>query len=234
MHYIIYKITNKLNNKIYIGKHICKSIYDCYMGSSIHLLNDIKKYGKENFHKDILFECQNEKELNEKELQIVNRDFVQRSDTYNRQIGGIGGNKIDFTKHPEIIEANKKNSNIFWDSIKNDDEKHKRHNLTMKLAAQSIKTREDYDDIKKQIQKTRSEFYKTHDGSFKGKRHSAETKKQMSISAKKFHALNGPAWDFNHHWYYDPYSKVNKLLKEEDYEREYKKLGWKKGRWIFK
>ena len=32
-HYIIYKITNTFNNKIYIGKHITEDLNDGYMGS---------------------------------------------------------------------------------------------------------------------------------------------------------------------------------------------------------
>lgn len=33
MHFIIYKITNKINGKIYIGKHKCERLDDDYFGS---------------------------------------------------------------------------------------------------------------------------------------------------------------------------------------------------------
>ena len=49
MHYIIYKITNQINGKYYIGRHATKDVNDSYMGSGIGIKNAIAKYGVENF-----------------------------------------------------------------------------------------------------------------------------------------------------------------------------------------
>lgn len=51
--YYTYKITNKINNKIYIGSHYGE-LQDNYFGSGKAILKAIKKYGKENFKKDVL------------------------------------------------------------------------------------------------------------------------------------------------------------------------------------
>ena len=55
--YYIYEITNKINNKTYIGQRKCHKNKtfetDSYMGSGVHLLNAENKYGKENFSKKI-------------------------------------------------------------------------------------------------------------------------------------------------------------------------------------
>ena len=48
-HYMIYKITNTINSKIYIGKHKCDDLDDGYFGSGKRLWIAINKYGLENF-----------------------------------------------------------------------------------------------------------------------------------------------------------------------------------------
>ena len=42
MKYIIYKITNLINGKFYIGKHKCKKLDDSYFGSGFALKSAIK------------------------------------------------------------------------------------------------------------------------------------------------------------------------------------------------
>jgi hypothetical protein len=91
MFYTIYKITNKINNKEYIGKHQTKDVNDGYMGSGKQLIRSIKKYGIENFSKEILFILDSENEMNRKEAELVTEDYCNRKDTYNICPGGQGG-----------------------------------------------------------------------------------------------------------------------------------------------
>jgi len=91
MYYTIYKITNLVNNKIYIGKHVTKNPYDKYFGSGKQIKSAIAKYGIENFKKEILFIFNNKEEMSAKEKEIVNEDFCKRLDTYNMHEGGEGG-----------------------------------------------------------------------------------------------------------------------------------------------
>ena len=91
MLYTVYKITNLLDGKIYIGKHQTKNLDDGYMGSGKHLKNAVIKHGIENFKKDILFQFDNESEMNAKEAELVTQEFVLREDTYNLCVGGNGG-----------------------------------------------------------------------------------------------------------------------------------------------
>ena len=90
MHYLVYKVTNIQNGMIYVGKHQTTDIYDVYLGSGTYLRKAIAKYGTSSFKKEILFDFNSEKEMLDKEREIVNEDFVKRRDTYNCVIGGQG------------------------------------------------------------------------------------------------------------------------------------------------
>ena len=50
----IYKITNLINGKIYIGQHSVSNIKYYYFGSGLILKQAIKKHGIENFEKKII------------------------------------------------------------------------------------------------------------------------------------------------------------------------------------
>jgi group I intron endonuclease len=52
----IYKTTNTINGKSYIGKHIGTDD-DYYLGSGTLLLSKIEEYGRENFTREILKYC---------------------------------------------------------------------------------------------------------------------------------------------------------------------------------
>lgn len=91
MYYIIYKITNTVNKKVYIGKHQTSDLNDNYMGSGKLLIAAIKKYGINSFNKEILYCFYNENEMNKKESELVTEEFCAREDTYNLCPGGKGG-----------------------------------------------------------------------------------------------------------------------------------------------
>lgn len=58
------------------------------MGSGVRIIRAIKKYGIENFEKTVLFECKSFEEMNAKEAEIVNEEFISRDDVYNIVLGG--------------------------------------------------------------------------------------------------------------------------------------------------
>lgn len=88
MHYLIYKTTNLITGKVYIGQHITENINDGYLGSGANLKKDVKKLGRENFKKEIMYVFDNFHDMNNKEIEIVDKNFVDREDTYNIALGG--------------------------------------------------------------------------------------------------------------------------------------------------
>ena len=85
--FIVYKTTNILNGKIYVGK----SIYNNpkYLGSgSDYFQNTLNKYGRKNFKKEVLEHCKDFKHTCERERYWVlklNPD-LDRGVGYNRAI----------------------------------------------------------------------------------------------------------------------------------------------------
>jgi len=67
-YYLIYKTTNKITGKSYVGQHCTNNINDKYIGSGTMLLDSIKKHGKDNFDVEILEKCSSIEELNLKEI----------------------------------------------------------------------------------------------------------------------------------------------------------------------
>lgn len=110
MYYTIYKTTNLINNKIYIGLHETDDPEDNYLGSGIFLKQAIKKYGSENFKKDVLFVFNSKEEMIKKEVEIVNEEFIKRKDTYNMSKGGFGLSTLDDDKKIKTIEKIRKSN----------------------------------------------------------------------------------------------------------------------------
>ena len=94
-HYLVYQITNLVNDKIYIGIHSTDDVDDGYMGSGRLMKLAIKTYGIRNFKKEILFDFDNPEEMILKESELVDRKFIARKDVYNIILGGVGWNVHD-------------------------------------------------------------------------------------------------------------------------------------------
>lgn len=103
---IIYKITNKVNGKSYIGQtrytlefrwkqHIHKK-------DNTYFHNAIHKYGKDNFSLEILEECEH-KDLDSREIFYIAK-FNTFSEGYNLTLGGGGKRLALDDKYDEIKE----------------------------------------------------------------------------------------------------------------------------------
>lgn len=107
-YYYIYKTTNIVNNKIYIGCRCFKGknpMLDEYLGCGVFVKDDgepkfmfenknsnfvkaVREEGCFNFNKQILLFCGSKEMLLNVERMIVNDEFVSREDTYNMVLGG--------------------------------------------------------------------------------------------------------------------------------------------------
>lgn len=89
--YFVYKTTNLINGKIYIGKHKTSDMGDRYIGSGKLLKLAISKYGLENFKFEVLEFFDTEQAMNTAEAELVTEEFCLQKDNYNLCVGGRGG-----------------------------------------------------------------------------------------------------------------------------------------------
>jgi hypothetical protein len=203
-HYI-YKTTNLINGKYYIGMHSTDNLGDGYLGSGRRLRYSINKYGKENHKVEILEFVDTRKELAGREKDIVNLNEIVKKECMNLMVGGVGG---------FISEEQQRNRSIaggeaFSKKLKNDENFRTEHSIR---ASNRLKKTHEEGKIK----------YDT----FKGKKHTEETKKKMSKSSKGKgkgveNSQYGTCWITK--------NGNNKKIKKEELP-EYTRQGWIRGR----
>ncbi|MCR4661666.1 MAG: GIY-YIG nuclease family protein [Clostridia bacterium] len=113
MYGYIYKTTNLINNKFYIGQHKNNKNNSSYLGSGKILKYAINKYGKENFKLEILEECDSQQKLNEREKYWIK--ILKNENCYNISDGGNGGNlgeSVNF-KISQTLKEHWKNGVVF-------------------------------------------------------------------------------------------------------------------------
>lgn len=100
----IYKITNLVNGKIYIGKDTVSD--KNYYGSGVLIKRAIEKYGIENFKKEILEECISNNDLCLKEKYWIEYYGSTNLEIgYNISKGGDGGDTLTNNPNIEIIKS---------------------------------------------------------------------------------------------------------------------------------
>lgn len=160
----LYKITNKINGKIYYGIHSTNKLEDNYMGSGGPLSRAKKKHGIENFEKEIIEFFDNEELMNEAEAKIVTKEFIKRPDVYNAMPGGkcfrvSTFKNYDSKRHSEVQIKSWENkdkrerqsktiSKIAWKSWSNLESIKEKHKNSCLKAQRKHKSWDDYEKLK--------------------------------------------------------------------------------------
>ena len=86
----VYKTVCLVNTKFYFGIHKTKDPNDGYLGSGIILRRAIRKYGRENFSKQVLFAFNAKDEADHKEIELIGNE-ISNPKCYNIAKGGQAG-----------------------------------------------------------------------------------------------------------------------------------------------
>lgn len=178
---IIYKVTNKVNGKIYIGQTIHsltqrrkKHLYLASKGKDVYFWNALNKYSIDSFKWEVICICPNIQSLNEQEeyyIALWNTCNVG----YNLQSGGL--NALHNKKTKKKISDSLKGHKISQET---------KNKISKKLTGSSIskETRLKMSLSNKKFHKQNPNFQKGKNGAFYGKKHSEETKQKMSNAHK--------------------------------------------------
>lgn len=191
-YYFTYKTTNLINGKVYYGKHETKELNDGYLGSGLYLSRAIKKYGRENFSREILSFYHNRENMIAAEKELVTEEVILSKQTYNIALGGQGGN-LGVIVNAKISQVTKGISKPYSES----------HKKAMRLAKTG------YIPTKKAIEKTRNtinQLYSTmseqekkekfgrsgKENGFYNKRHSNKFIEKQRQTAKNRGSIGNP------------------------------------------
>ena len=169
----IYLITNKINGKIYIGKHSTDNLDDGYMGSGLLIKKAIQKCGIENFTKEYLAFCDTEEKLNWLEKFYIKK-YKAREVGYNLTDGGDG--HLGFIMSEETKEKISKS--------------HKGITSPFKGIARQNEVKEKISNSlfghhhNKETRQKMSDSKKGKPSAFKEQHHSEETKRKISEGHK--------------------------------------------------
>jgi len=104
----IYITTCTVNNKKYLGQRKYSRGWKDYLGSGVAFCKAVEKYGKENFHREIICEADTAEELNRLEYELsVKYDVVNSDDWYNLCYGGYSTNGFKFSDETKRVMSEK-------------------------------------------------------------------------------------------------------------------------------
>lgn len=210
MFYYVYKITNTVNGKYYIGAHQSECLDDGYLGSGKWLKNAQRKYGLDLFTKEIIKFCDNELEMYALEAELVTEDLVMDDQCYNLIVGGHGGWNAHNTD-PANSQFRKAGAAI-RNSLPVKDETRRKISERCSSRWQSGKM----DHLRPMMAKA-----------FKGKTHTEETKRRIGEANRK---NSGEAnSQFGSCWIYHEEQKLNMKVRQSDLEN-FLNADWRRGR----
>ncbi len=154
----VYRTRNNLDGTFYIGQHHGEFDFR-YLGSGLHLIRAVKKYGAENFSVELIESASFQAEIDALEIHFisVHKDCGVR--LYNIHDGGFGHQPGHSMGH----EVRAKISNTMKGRKRPNDVNEK---LRLALTGK----------------KRSAEFCANHSALMRGRRHSEKTKEKMSLA----------------------------------------------------
>lgn len=210
-HHFIYKTTNLINNKFYVGMHSTDNLEDGYFGSGKILKYSVRKHGISNHRFEILEFAESRESLKKREAEIVNEELLSDPLSMNLKYGGEGG----------------------WDQVNENTSSEERKRRQSKGAVNLNLRAESDSELKQRMSNARQKnMKKLHAegavkfNNFAGKEHSLESKSKIGQSMKSA-VLGERNSQFGTCWicFEDKVKKIKSVELEV-----WTNLGWQRGR----
>lgn len=241
----IYKITNKINGKLYIGQ-TTKTIEKRWQTHKTDALRNnkrdyplyraMRKYGIENFEICLVEECPIDK-LDEREIYWIKYYNSTKANGYNISLGGKGLKLLDLDEE-EVIKAYKITNNLYrtaklfncsHNTIHDILEK---HNIKIKTSTAHAKDRGinicQYDNSKKLIHTFQSLNEASNWVKDNKLTKSKDPRKNIELAILKDRKLYGYYWDYEEPNNIDKVEKLNKIKEKQEIRYKNDKQNGKK------
>lgn len=219
----IYITTNIVNGMKYIGQRMFKGKWKTYLGSGTNLLRSIKKYGRDNFYREIIAIAYSSEELNLLEIETIkNYGGINRSIYYNISFGGsafMAGRKQTEETRKQMSKSSmgfvhsaesKKKISDAHKGMKQSEEAKKKLS-SFRMGKPGTPHAEEY---KKMMSETRKGIPKSEEHkrkmsiSQRGKHATDETKAKMSLARRNENNFN-----YGNHYSDETRAKISKAHK---------------------
>lgn len=181
--FYIYRITNLVNGKTYIGQHCPKEneSFDRYFGSGILIQKAIKKYGKENFKKEVLYSnIQYRDTADSVEKFAIAKERALGKAEYNIADGGNSSKGFHFTdEQKKLMSIRHKGRKLSDEHKKHISEGNKGHKVSEETRKKISEKNKGNQHFKGHIP-----WNKGNHSVNKGRKASEETRKKLSESHK--------------------------------------------------
>jgi hypothetical protein len=169
----MYKSTNVVNGNYYIGIHSTNKVEDSYIGSGTRFRNEVRKYGKSNFEREILQFFPTREEALLEEYEIVSRILSDPKCLNLCKGGKVGGLDEEARRLSKQKRDWLRKNDPSWDS-----------------------------EVGLKVSVGLKEYYKDKPGTFTGRVHKPETIEKMKQSAvgrgvEKSNSQFGTCWITN-------------------------------------
>lgn len=202
----VYRTTNLINNKVYIGVHRTNDLDDGYLGSGTLLKKSVNKYGEENFKKEILKFFETYQEALDYERELVTLDFINEDNNYNLKEGGYGscGFSEETKKQFSITRKKMFEDPVFYARMLERNQNEERRKkisvaLTGKKMSEDHINKVNRNPIKIQHMATKH----------RGMKRSTAAKQNMSNAGKGKRMGKDSGWFCG--WYITPYGKFDRV-----------------------